>query len=344
MSRDPTSRAPVLIELDPAPQSPRPGPAEAPPVPDPDALPEGRAVQAAALVAASRPSALGRLALWATGALLGLVISVAVHDFVLQMLARNTVLGALALGLAGLAVLALLGLALREAAGFWRLSRLDDLRAEAAAAQSGADLARARRAADRIVQLYAARPEMRWPLSRLKDRREGVMDADAILNLTEAELMAPLDEAARRRIEAASRRVATVTALVPLALADVAVALFANLAMIRAIATLYGGRSGTLGSLKLLRRVFSHLLATGALALGDDLIGSVAGGGLLGKLSRRFGEGVVNGALTARVGVAAMEVCRPMPFAALPRPKVSNLVSRALTGVFDGIGSRDPNP
>jgi putative membrane protein len=34
------------------------------------------------------------------------------------------------------------------------------------------------------------------------------------------------------------------------------------------------------------------------------------------------------------VGIAAIEVCRPMPFAALPKPRVTNLVSRALTGVF----------
>ena len=42
----------------------------------------------------------------------------------------------------------------------------------------------------------------------------------------------------------------------------------------------------------------------------------------------------MNGALTARVGVAAIDVCRPLPFAALPRPKVSNLIGRALTGLF----------
>ena len=63
------------------------------------------------------------------------------------------------------------------------------------------------------------------------------------------------------------------------------------------------------------------------------MIGSVAGGGVLSKLSRRFGEGVVNGALTARVGLAAMELCRPLPFAALDRPAVSSLVSRALAGL-----------
>jgi putative membrane protein len=121
---------------------------------------------------------------------------------------------------------------------------------------------------------------------------------------------------------------------VPLALADLAAALLGNLRMIRRIAEIYGGRSGTLGSWRLTRTVLAHLVATGAVAVGDDLISSVAGGGLVSKVSRRFGEGVVNGALTARVGVAAIEVCRPLGFRALPRPRVSALVSRALAGLF----------
>ena len=100
-----------------------------------------------------------------------------------------------------------------------------------------------------------------------------------------------------------------------------------------------GGRAGALGSWRLMRRVFAYLLATGALALTDDMIGSVAGGGLLSKLSRRFGEGVVNGALTARVGLAAMDLCRPMAFAALPRPTVSALVGRALRGIAGSGGA-----
>jgi putative membrane protein len=102
--------------------------------------------------------------------------------------------------------------------------------------------------------------------------------------------------------------------------------------MIRRLAQIYGGRSSSLGNLALLRRVFTALLGAGALALADDLIGSVASGGLLGKLSRRFGEGVVNGALTARVGLAAMEACRPLPFAALPKPGTTATISRALAG------------
>ena len=160
------------------------------------------------------------------------------------------------------------------------------------------------------------------------------MDADALLALAETEVLAPLDQAALAAVEAAARRVAMVTALVPLALADVATALVVNMRMIRTVAEIYGGRSGTLGSWQLLRRVFLALVATGAMALTDDFLGSFAGGGLLSKLSRRFGEGVVNGALTARVGLAAMDLCRPLPWVRQKRPGVSATVGRALAGLL----------
>jgi putative membrane protein len=127
----------------------------------------------------------------------------------------------------------------------------------------------------------------------------------------------------RAEIEVAARAVATATAIVPIALLDVLAALVQNVRMIRRIAEIYGAHAGFFGSWRLLRMVAAHLLATGLVAAGDDMIGSVAGGHVLARLSKRFGEGVMNGALTARVGIAAMDVCRPLPFAALPRPKVS---------------------
>ena len=89
-----------------------------------------------------------------------------------------------------------------------------------------------------------------------------------------------------------------------------------------------------MGSWRLTRAVMAHLVATGAVAVGDDMLEPLLGGSILGKLSRRFGEGVVNGALTARVGVAAIEVCRPLAFQAGKRPKARNLVKQALSGLF----------
>ena len=105
--------------------------------------------------------------------------------------------------------------------------------------------------------------------------------------------------------------------------------------MIRRIGEIYGGRSGPVGSWRLLRSVSAHLLTTGALAVGDDWLGSVFGGNLLSRLSRRFGEVMVNAALTARVGRAAIDVYRPMPFNMQEHPKISVVLRRALTGIFD---------
>ena len=307
-------------------------PSAAPPVPD--SLPEGAAMQAVAALSLAKGGGMRRFAVWAFGTLFTFALGVAAWDFVTGLLARNVLLGWVAFVLVAFAVLSATVLALREWAAFLRLRRLDDLRAGAINAGRAADLRAARRVVLAITRLYAARGDTAWGRARLAEREAEVMDADALLALAEREVLAPLDAEARLVVESAVRQVATVTALVPLALADVAAAGYANLRMIRRIAEIYGGRSGSFGSLRLLRRVFASLIAAGALALTDDMIGSVAGGGALSKLSRRFGEGVVNGALTARVGVAAMELCRPLPFVALERPAVSSLVSRALAGLL----------
>lgn len=318
---------PLLILRDEAPDDPTP--ATVPPVP------EAPGDDVPVRLPPIRGSALSRLAWWVFGTLFSFVLSVAAWDFVTSLFTQNSILGTIALVLVGAAVLVAVALALREAAGFARIARIDGLRQEAESAVAAADIKAARRVVTGLKRLYSSRPELDAARDRVKARGAEVFDADGLLALAEMELLAPLDQLARREIEAAARQVATVTALVPLALADVATALYANLRMIRRLAALYGGRSGTLGSLRLMRGVFGHLAATGALAASDDLIHSVAGGGVLSKISRRFGEGVVNGALTARVGLAAMDVCRPLPFRAAPRPKVTNLVSRGLAGLFD---------
>lgn len=327
-------KGPVLIELDEAPEA---GPEAAAPVPDAGVIAtDGRAMQVVATMAAKRPSRLARFFWSAVLGLIGFAASMAAWNFVTGLLAANPVLGWIAFGLIAAVLLALLLIALRELAAFSRLGRLDRVHRAAEAAMAEGDLKEARKVVAQISALYAGRAELRLGREKLDRQREDLFDAASLFALAEAEVMAPLDQAAAAEIEAAARQVATVTALVPLALADVFVALTANLRMIRRIAEVYGGRAGTLGSWRLTRAVMTHLVATGAVAIGDDLLGSALGGSVLSKLSRRFGEGVVNGALTARVGLAAMEVCRPLPFGKGRRPSVTGLIRRALTGLLSG--------
>ena len=326
---------PVLIDLEG--DAPDLTPATAPAVPD--VAPQGAAMQQAAVLAARKPSRLARWFWSLLVAIVGFAVSIAAWDFVNGLLDRSPVLGGVAIALVALFCIVLLIIALRELAAFSRLRRVDKIQTAAAAALVSGDVKDARAVLGQLETLYKGRSDTEWGRERLNERSGDVLDADGLIGLAEADVLAPLDQRALREVEAAARQVAMVTAIVPLALADVFTALTANLRMIRRIAEIYGGRSGVLGSWRLTRTVLTHLVATGAVAVGDDLIGSVAGGGVLSKVSRRFGEGVINGALTARVGVAAIEVCRPLPFHAVKRPAVTALVKRALTGLF-GQGSK----
>ncbi|MDJ1015716.1 MAG: TIGR01620 family protein [Paracoccaceae bacterium] len=322
---------PVLIELD----EPGPSPADAPPVAETEGAPTGQAMQSVAALAAREPS---RLVSWFWRLLFALLVffaSVAAWDFVAGLAERNQWLGYVSLALVSLFVLVCVALIAREAAALARLQKIERFHDEAANAAAESDLKSARALVTRMERLYAGREDARWGLARLGERKSDVFDPDGLFELAEDTLLAPLDDRATREVEAAARQVAMITALVPLALADVAAALTANLRMIRRIAEIYGGRSGTVGTWRLTRAVLTHLVATGAVAVGDDLLSSIGGGHLLSRISRRFGEGLVNGALTARVGVAAMEVCRPLPFSDGKRPRVTRLVQRALTGLFD---------
>ncbi|AKS46921.1 putative membrane protein [Octadecabacter temperatus] len=327
------TNGPVLFDLE---DNDDVTPSTAPPVPELDVAATPAAMQRVASMAAKRPN---RLARWFWGLLVSLVgffVGVAVWDFVTGLLARSPILGWIAVGLVGLFCAVLLLIALRELAAFGRLRRVDRIQLGAAEALSDHNLSRAREVTAQITALYRGRDDTQWGREAFAERQGDVLDTDGLLGLAETTILSPLDARARLEVEVAARQVATVTAIVPLALADVFTALTANMRMIRRIAEIYGGRSGTLGSWRLTKQVLSHLVATGAVAVGDDLIGSVAGGGVLSKVSRRFGEGVINGALTARVGVAAMEVCRPMGFVAESKPSVTSLVKRALTGLFGG--------
>ena len=332
------AKGPVLFEIEDDAQD-APSVAEAPPVPDISAPPpQGQAMQIAARLAARKPSKLVRLFWWLATALVGAMVSLAAWNFMTDLVARNPLVGWAMTALLGAFLLVLALMCLREMAAFGRLSRLDGLRHDAGEARAQENLDAARDVTDRLVRLYRGREDTRWGRDRLAELRGDQLDASALLAVAETEVLGPLDVAASREVEAAARQVATVTALVPLALADVAAALTSNLRMIRRVAEIYGGRSGFLGSWRLTRAVLSHLVATGAVAVGDDMLEPILGGSLLGKLSRRFGEGLVNGGLTARVGVAAMEVCRPLPFSDDKKPSVRGIIKRALGGLF-GKGS-----
>lgn len=276
-----------------------------------------------------------RLFLWASGVLLGAILINAVWGFVLDMMARGTVLGQVALGLVALFLAAACFFILSEWHAYRRISHLSDLQDKAKVILKDKNLAGVTALRRDLKVLYRGRAHLTAADAALVGFDE-MFDAELRFNALEAAYLTPLDHIARAEIAQAARRVASLTALLPLGVLDMILALWINLRMIRRLAEIYGGRTGSFGAWRLLRAVIAQLLATGALVLGDDLISSTLGGSLAAKLSRRFGEGVFNGAMTARLGLIAMELCRPLPFVAAPRPSLRSVLSDAFSGLFKG--------
>jgi putative membrane protein len=152
-----------------------------------------------------------------------------------------------------------------------------------------------------------------------------------LLTLADRTLMLPRDEMAKRVIASAAKRVSVVTAISPRAIVDIMFVAAQSVMLTRRIADIYGARPGTLGFLRLGRRILGHLAITGGVAISDSVLSQLVGHGLAAKLSAKLGEGVLNGLLTARVGLAAMAACRPLPFLATEEPKLQDVAGEILS-------------
>ncbi len=269
----------------------------------------------------------GKLALGAFTTLVAIAIGMWVDQLIRELFSRNDWLGWVALGITAIGVFALLIVIMRELAGIWRLRSVEHLRELGEAAKKSAKMSEARQVTSQVVAIFANRPETAHGRALLAQHDDAIMDAADLIALVERDLLAPLDRTARVMVMQSAKRVSVVTAVSPRALVDVGFVLFENMRLIRRIAEHYGGKPGFFSSLRLFREVVTHLATTGAIAVGDGLMQQVIGHGLAARLSARLGEGVVNGLLTARIGIAAVDVCRPLEFDAEKRPGVGDFLS-----------------
>ena len=260
------------------------------------------------------------------GGLVSLGFGLWVTRIVDDLFSRSTTLGGIGLGLAGVAILALLVLGCREMLAIGRQRKIAKLHVAFAAAHAGDDQAQARRLIAELAALYQARPETARARGDVLALRNEIVDGRDLIDIAERTLVVPLDLKAQAAVAGAAKRVSLVTTIAPRALIDVAFVLIQAVRLIREIAEIYGGRPGLLGFLKLARSVGAHLAITGGMAAGDSLLQQVVGHGIAAKISARLGEGVLNGLLTARIGLSAIAVCRPMPFAAANQPNLRKVV------------------
>ena len=266
------------------------------------------------------------------GGLTLLAMGLGIANLIADLFNRSALLGSAGATLAAVAAMALAVIATREAFGLARLGTIDAMRERAAAILESDDRTAGRALGRDLIALTKRMPHLARGRARLESHMGDIIDGADLVRLSERELMTPLDEEARRLIAAAARRVSVVTAISPRAAVDMFFVLVTALGLMRRLALLYGARPGTLGLMKLMRYAITHIALTGGMAASDSLIQQVIGHGLAAKLSARLGEGVLNGLLTARLGLAAIEATRPLPFIALRQPSLNDLAGSLLRG------------
>jgi putative membrane protein len=336
MSERPQHRRPATFKLDDPsvivvdpdhPSRPARGTVHITPESDPAQLP---VVLESPAVPVRRRFRWGTMFWIAIGGLTALGLGLGVTRLIEDLFARSEGLGFLGLALAAAAALAFVVVVAREAFGLIRLATIEKLHLRAASVLASDDRAESRAVVRDLLKIAHQNPHLARARAALEGHADDIIDGADMIRLAERELMAPLDQEARRMVSVAAQRVSIVTAVSPRALIDVLFVFAAALRLIRQLARLYGGRPGALGMIRLMRHVISHVAITGGMAASDSLVQQMLGHGLAAKLSQRLGEGVLNGLLTARLGLAAIDVTRPLPFTVLPRPALTDLAKDLL--------------
>jgi putative membrane protein len=282
----------------------------------------------------------GALFWGALGGLILLAAGLAVVRLIEDLFARSEEFGFLGLALAILAAVAFLVVAVRETMGLARLATIEKLHRRASDTLLHDDRQEGLAVARDLLALTRRMPRLARSRATMESHLGDIIDGADLVRFTERELMTPLDQQARRIVTAAATRVSAFTAVSPRAAIDVLFVFGSALVLVRRLSLLYGARPGALGLVRLMRLVVLHLAMTGGMATTDGLVQQMLGHGIAGKLSARLGEGLLNGFLTARLGLATMDVVRPLPFTALPRPTLRNLMS----DVMRGFGEKDETP
>lgn len=146
-----------------------------------------------------------------------------------------------------------------------------------------------------------------------------------VLSLFEHSILAKADQRVLSIISNHAGAAGVMIAVSPFALLDMAIVLWRNIRMLNQISEAYGVRLGYWGRMSLIRKIFHTMLYAGAAEIISDAGNYALGAGLSGKISARLAQGMGAGVLSARIGLKAMQACRPMPWLATDKPMLAGI-------------------
>ena len=146
-----------------------------------------------------------------------------------------------------------------------------------------------------------------------------------MLTLFSQFVLHPLDEKALQIVMASSSQTALLVAASPLALLDILLVLWRNLKMLRDVASVYQIRPGYFGQIRLIRQILQNMIFAGATELVTELGTDWFSSELTSKLSAKLAQGLGSGLMSARLGINAIQLCRPVALLSREKPKLSQI-------------------
>lgn len=170
--------------------------------------------------------------------------------------------------------------------------------------------------------------EKRW-LNELDE----AYNSQEVLFLFSQNVLQPIDKQVKKLISQSAAENAVIVAVSPLAIVDVLMMAWRNIALVNKITRAYGMELGYFSRLKLFKMVLKNMVFAGATEIATDVGMDIFSQNLTAKLSMRAAQGIGVGLLTARLGIKAMEFCRPVALTRAERPTLS-VVRQELLGVL----------
>jgi putative membrane protein len=149
-----------------------------------------------------------------------------------------------------------------------------------------------------------------------------------VLSLFELKVLGPIDKMALNKITSNASAAGVMIAVSPFAMLDMLIVLWRNIKMINQLSSLYGVRLGYWGRVALIKQIFRSMLYAGAAEILSDAGNYALGVGLTGKISTRVAQGLGAGVLTSRIGLKALNECRPMPWLSAAKPGLSSMTNQ----------------
>jgi putative membrane protein len=163
---------------------------------------------------------------------------------------------------------------------------------------------------------------------------------DEVIDRLNEKLFNPLDKLAKGSIIKYANQTALSTAISPVAFIDAILIISRSGAMVNEIATIYGYKPNFIGKILLFKKIFFVLVFASVTEILAQHSHDLVGTSIVSKFSYHAAQGIANGILTARVGVAAIKSCRPMHYKDQNEGFLKGISKKIMESVFKFGGSK----